>query len=39
MKLAWLNSIKNLNTKKEKAKLTVFNKPSLYKYLKENIHG
>jgi tryptophan halogenase len=39
MKLAWLNSIKKLNRKKEKGELNTFNKPSLYKYLKENIHG
>jgi hypothetical protein len=38
LKSAWLNSIRNLNRKKEKAELAVYYKPTLYKYLKENIY-
>jgi hypothetical protein len=39
LKIAWLNAIKNLNRKKEKAELAVYHKPSLYKYLKNNIYN
>ena len=38
LKITWLNAIKNLNRKKEKAELAVYNKPTLYKYLKNNIY-
>ena len=37
-KITWLNAIKNLNRKKEKAELAVYHKPTLYKYLKNNIY-
>ena len=39
LKYAWLNAIKSLNRKKEKAELAVHAEPSLYKYLKENIYN
>ena len=39
IKLLWLNAIKRLDKKKEKAEEEVFTKPTLYKYLKENIYN
>lgn len=39
IRLSWLSSIRNLDNKKDKADVMVFNKPSLFKYLKENIYN